>query len=83
VIPYKIWRGAMGWLKQFLEKWLHMGRLVIMPPSSTNSIILFFIYLDALWVKKIGGINLQSHFSGWSQFGNLGPKNHLNLLEPF
>jgi hypothetical protein len=27
--------------------------------------------------EKIGGINLQSHFSSWSQFGNLGPKNHL------
>jgi hypothetical protein len=26
---------------------------------------------------KIGGINLQGHFGGWSKFGNLGPKNHL------
>jgi hypothetical protein len=35
-------------------------------------IILFFIYLDAFRVEKIGGINLQGHFSGRSQFGKLG-----------
>jgi hypothetical protein len=35
-------------------------------------IILFFIYLDAFRVEKIGGINLQGHFNGRSQFGKLG-----------
>jgi hypothetical protein len=35
-------------------------------------IILFFIYLDAFRVEKIGGINLQGHFSVRSQFGKLG-----------
>jgi hypothetical protein len=35
-------------------------------------IILFFIYHDAFRVKKIGGISLQGHFSGKSQFGKLG-----------
>jgi hypothetical protein len=34
--------------------------------------ILFFIYIDAFGVEKIGGINLQGHFSGRSQFGKLG-----------
>jgi hypothetical protein len=34
-------------------------------------IILFFIYLDAFRVEKIGGINLQGHFNK-SQFGKLG-----------
>jgi hypothetical protein len=35
-------------------------------------IVLFFIYIDAFKVEKIGGINLQSHFSGKSYFGKLG-----------
>jgi hypothetical protein len=35
-------------------------------------IILFVIYLDPFRVEKIGGINLQGHFSGRSQFGKLG-----------
>jgi hypothetical protein len=35
-------------------------------------IILFFIYLDAFKMEKIGAINLQGHFSGRSQFGKLG-----------
>jgi hypothetical protein len=30
------------------------------------------IYLDAFRVEKIGGINLQGHFNGRSQFGKLG-----------
>jgi hypothetical protein len=35
-------------------------------------IILFFIYLDAFIVEKSGGISLQGHFNGRSQFGKLG-----------
>jgi hypothetical protein len=35
-------------------------------------IILFFIYLDAFRVEKIGGIDLKGRFSGRSQFGKLG-----------
>jgi hypothetical protein len=35
-------------------------------------IILFFIYLDAFIVEKNGGINLQGHFNGRSNFGRLG-----------
>jgi hypothetical protein len=31
--------------------------------------------------EKIVGINLQSHFSSWSKFGNLGPKNHLKSFK--
>jgi hypothetical protein len=37
-------------------------------------IILFSIYLDAFRVENIGGIILQVHFSGRSQFGKLGFK---------
>jgi hypothetical protein len=43
-------------------------------------IILFFICLDAFRVEKIGGINLQGHFSGKSQFGKLG---FGTFIEPF
>jgi hypothetical protein len=35
-------------------------------------IILFFIYLNLFRVEKNGGIDLQGHFSGRSQFGKLG-----------
>jgi hypothetical protein len=35
-------------------------------------IIFFVIYLDPFRVEKIGGINLQGHLSGRSQFGKLG-----------
>ena len=37
-------------------------------------IILFFIYLDAFRVEKFGGIKLQGHFIGRSQFGKLGSR---------
>jgi hypothetical protein len=50
--------------------------VVLNPPISTSCpiriIILFFIYLNPFRVEKIGGINLQGHFSGRSQFGKLG-----------
>jgi hypothetical protein len=35
-------------------------------------IILFFVYVNPFRVEKIGGISLQGHFSGRSQFGKLG-----------
>jgi hypothetical protein len=44
-------------------------------------IILFFIYLDAFRVEKIGGINLQGHFSGRSQFGKLGSRTFQSHFE--
>jgi len=49
-------------------------------------IILFFIYLDAFKVEKIGGISLQVHFSGRSQFGKLGSgtfRSHFEALNGF
>jgi hypothetical protein len=36
------------------------------------NIILFSMYLDPFKVEKLGGINLQGHFSDKSQFGKLG-----------
>jgi hypothetical protein len=35
-------------------------------------IIEIFICIDTFRVEKIGGINLQGHFNGRSQFGKLG-----------
>jgi hypothetical protein len=44
-------------------------------------IILFFIYLDAFRVEKVGGIILQGHFSGRSQFGKLGSRTFRGHFE--
>jgi hypothetical protein len=49
-------------------------------------IILVFIYLDDFRMEKIGGINLQGHFSGRSQFGKLGFgtfRSHFEELKGF
>jgi hypothetical protein len=43
-------------------------------------IILFVIYLDAFSEEKIGGISLQGHFSGESQFGKLVSKTFWAIL---
>ena len=44
-------------------------------------IILFFIYLDSFSVERTGGINLQGHFSGRSQFEKLGSRTFQSHCE--
>jgi hypothetical protein len=44
-------------------------------------IILSVIYLDAFRAEKIGGIILQAHFNGRSQFGKLGFETFQSHLE--
>jgi hypothetical protein len=42
--------------------------------------IIFHLY-QCFMGEKNGGINLQSHFSGWSKSRNLGPKNRMKYFE--
>jgi hypothetical protein len=39
------------------------------------------MYIDAFRVEKIGGINLQGHFSGKSQFGKLWSRTFQSHFE--